>query len=71
MVDLVGLKRACKVKLWAGRERVSDQGGGRTFSEFRIAERPARVNCTGITMGATTGDLGGPVPAEDVRELEN
>ena len=55
MVDLVGSKRACKVKIRAGRGRVSGQRGGKNLPRF--AHRwPARVNCTEVTVGATTGD---------------
>src|SRR5688572_1554284 len=34
VVDLVCLKRGCKVKLWAGHGRVSGQGGGKNLPRF-------------------------------------
>src|SRR3712207_2097199 len=34
VVDLVCLKRGCKVRLWAGRGRVSGQGGGKNLPRF-------------------------------------
>jgi hypothetical protein len=52
-VDLVRLKRGCKVGLRAGRERVSDLGGGSTFP-IRTP-RPAPTYRNHIAAGAATG----------------
>jgi hypothetical protein len=39
-VDLVWLRRGCKVRLRAGRDRVSGQGGGSAFL-IRLTSRPS------------------------------
>ena len=55
VVDLVCLKRGCKVKLWAGCGCVSGQGGGKNLPRF--AHRwPARLYCSRIATTPARGN---------------